>query len=219
MGRYKDCCIVSVAFREPYVSHSHIQGGYLRAFEPDLSFTAFRDQLPINYGGIVIGDAIVPTFQKSLYGFKPHAITKKMNDGNNYKKVIWFDPSVLPISSVKILFDSLDTHPMIVRTGEHELSKMCNEKAKKWFGVTDEDIKGVKHIGGTIYGFNFNNDKVKEVFELWKKAEEEGIFQDQDAFMKGNNWADESAMALSMYKVGVDQYWENKFSYINQKDL
>lgn len=214
MGNYKDCCVVSVAFREPYVSHHEKQRIRL-AIDGNFSFLFLKDAICYREG--IATHNIVDRFQKSLYGFKPHTIQKSLDEGG-YKKVIWFDPSVLPTVSVKILFDSLDEHPMIVRTGEHELSKMCNEKSKKWFGVTDEDIKGVKHIGGTIYGFNFNNDKVREVFELWKKAEEEGIFGNQDEFMAGH-WADESCLALAMHKVGVPQYWEDQFKYLNQKDL
>lgn len=213
MGNYNDCCVVSCAFREPYVTHQDRQR--LRIGEDgDMQYGYLKDEIIYSEG--IITENIVERFQKSLYGFKPHAIQNEIYIG--YKKIIWLDPSVLPTVSVKVLFDSLDDHPMIVRTGEHELSKMCNEKSKKWFGVTDEDIKGVKHIGGTIYGFNFNNEKVREVFELWKKAEEEGIFGNQDEFMAGH-WADEACLALAMHKVGVPQYWEDKFRYLNQKEL
>lgn len=214
MGNYNDGCVVSAAFREPYVTHHKNQFITMQSRGDVFYHQYFIDELPYKEG--LVTDNVVHRFQQSLYGFKPHAIQIAIN--LTHKKIIWLDPSVLPTVSVKILFDSLDDHPMIVRTGEHELSKMCNEKSKKWFGVTDEDIKGVKHIGGTIYGFNFNDEKVREVFELWKKAEEEGIFGNQGEFMKGH-WADEACLALAMHKVGIPQYWENKFKYANQKDL
>ena len=216
MEKYNDCCVVSVAFREPYVTHSNRQYDIIKKDSPNINFSLFIDRLPYAEG--MEHENVVGRFQKSLYGFKPHTIQKVIHE-YSYKKIIWFDPSVLPVTSVKVLFDSLDDHPMIVRTGDSPLGKMCNEKSKKWFGVTDEDIKDVKHIGGTIYGFNFNNEKVREVFELWKRAEECGIFGDQDEFMKGSHWCDESCMALAMYKIGIPQYWESKFEYLNQKDL
>lgn len=204
-------CIVSVAFRQPYVRHSEAQQFVLEDCNVDLLY--FRDQLPTKNG--IVTEDIVGTFQKSLYGFKPHAIQKAIDAG--YKKVIWFDPSVMPCSPIEFLIDSLDTHPMIVRTGDALINPMVNDKAVKWFDINREELNNVHHIGGTIYGFNFNSDTVMRVFALWKQAEEAGIFGDQDDFMAGH-WADEACMVLAMHKCGVPQYWETKFHYKNQKD-
>ena len=181
-----------------------------------------QDNLPYSEG--VVRENIVERFQKSLYGFKPHAISRVINLENEYgdgvvDKVIWFDPSVLPTVSPKVLFDSLDEHPMIVIKGDNPLAKMTNKKAKDWFGVTDKDIEGINHIGGTMYAFNFNDLNVRKCFELWKEAEENGIFGTQDEFMTGLHWADESCMALAMYKTGIEQYTEEKFTFLNQKNL
>lgn len=238
--RMYECCVVSVSFRLPYIIHSKRQEIFIKTSSAKTDILIFRDEFPSKDG--IIGHNIVEYFQKNLYGFKPHAINYVLNSEKllaekrseyylenpnaepcpffeeGYKKVIWLDPSVLPISSIQILVDSLDIHPIIIVKGDAPLAKMCNEKSKNWFGVTDEDIRDVKHIGGTIYGFNFNHPKVVEVFNLWKKSEEEGIFGTQDDFMKGH-WADESCMALAMYKCGVPQYWEEKFRYLNQKEL
>lgn len=208
-----DNCIVSVAFREPYVTHSKRQEGLIKATE-DITHVSFINELPTRNG--IITQDIISCFQKSVYGFKPHAIQYAIEWDN--KKIIWLDPSVLPITPMKVLFDSLDEHPVIVRTGDAPLSRMCNEKSKNWFGVTDAQLEGIKHIGGTIYGFNFNNQKTIEVFNLWKKSEEEGIFGAQHDFMAGH-WADEACMALALFKIGIDQYWEEKFRYLNQKEL
>lgn len=207
-------CIVSVAFREPYLQHNFVQEQSICMLNPSVDILYFRDQLPHKDG--IHTENIVEHFQKSLYGFKPHAIQRAIDAG--YKKVIWFDPSVLPTVSVQVLIDALDEHPIIVRSGEEWLPKMCNRKAKDWFGVTDEEIKDEHSVAGTVYCFNFNDPKAVEVFDMWKKAEEDGIFQDQDAFMAGN-WADESAFALCLYKLKVKGYWESKFTFLNQKEM
>src|SRR3990172_3882386 len=205
-------CIPSVPCGEPYLRHSHTQEIRVKELCSDVSILTYRNQLPCKGRIHTNTDTLVGEFQKSLYGFKPHAIQLAIDKG--YKKIIWFDPSVLPTTSVQILFDALDEHQMVVVKGDAPLSKMTNQKAKDWFGVTDEQIAGINHIGGTVYCFNFNNKKVVEVFNLWKKAEEAGIFQNQDAFMKGDHWCDESCMALSMFKCGVNQYSESNFRYI-----
>ena len=202
-------CIVSVAFREPYLTHSKKQESVINGVD----YLVLRDELPTKDG--VMKEDIVTHFQKSLYGFKPHAIQRAIDLG--YKKIVWFDPSVLPVTDVKVLFNSLDTHPMIVVLGDAPVTRMANQKSKDWFGVKDEELDGVKHIGGTIYGFNFNNPKALETFNLWKRAEEEGIFGNQDEFMKGH-WADEACMSLAMYKTGVEFYKEESFKYLNQKE-
>lgn len=205
-------CIVSVAFREPYVKHSLKQEEKWREDKFYSDYEPWRDVLPCKNGWI--DGNIVEHFQKSLYGFKPHAIQDAINDG--YKKVIWFDPCVYPLSSIEVLSKSLDINPLIVIIGDAPITKMANQKAKDWFGVTDEELKDIKHIGGTIYAFNFENQKVLDTFNLWKKAEEEGIFGDQDAFMAGH-WADEACMSLAMYKNGMEFYTETEFKYLNQK--
>lgn len=210
-----ETCVVSVAFRQPYLMHSNRQEHFITVQEMNVDKMYFRDMLPAK--GIVHTVDIVTEFQKSLYGFKPHAIQRAIDKG--YKKVIWLDPSVLPITNLQVLIDALDKHPIIVRSGEEPLSNMCNQKAKNWFGVTDAYIKDEKTVAGTVYCFNFNNPKAIEVFNLWKKAEEEGIFQNQDAFMKGDCWADEAAFALCLYKIKCQRYWENDFKFLNQKEL
>jgi hypothetical protein len=175
----------------------------------------YRDALP-TANGFVYGDKIVPTFQESLYGFKPHAI--ELARKQRYKKVIWLDPSVLPLVSLKCIYDMLDEYPVITRGGAHELSEMTNSRAKSWFGVSDIELSGVKHIAGTVYAFNFESTEANKVFDLWMSAEQSGIFGTQDDFMRGH-WADESCMALAMYKCKVPQVWCHEFNFQNQKEL
>ena len=207
-------CVVSVAFREMYVRHSKIQELTIKKSNPEIDLLMFRDVLP--YKGGVHLENIVEEFQKSLYGFKPHAIQQAIDMG--YKKIIWLDPSVLPMVNMNILVDSLDSHPIIVRTGDQPIIGMANKKAIDWFGLNEDELKGVKHVGGTVYCFNFNYPKVVEVFNLWKASEEAGIFGNQDAFMAGH-WADEACMSLTLANLGVEQYYEKEFTYLNQKEL
>lgn len=209
-------CVVSVAFREPYLSHSYKQDNYIMKDYPALctSVIFFWDELPAK--DCIYDKDIVSHFQKSLYGFKPHAIQRAIDAG--YKKIIWLDPSVLPTVSMQVLIDALDDHPIIVRSGEEPLSKMCNAKAKRYFDVTDEDIKNERTVAGTIYGFNFNTPIANYVFSDWKTSEEHGIFGTQDDFMAGH-WADEAVMALCLYKCNVPQYFPIEFTYLNQKEL
>ena len=200
-----------MAFREPYLTHNQTQCDWIKKNHPELKVIAYRDMLPAK--GIIIQDNIVSHFQQSLYGFKPHAIQKAIDYG--FKKVIWLDPSVLPQEPLDGVFKALDTHPILVRKGDNPLAKMTNQRALDWFGCGD--ISGVNHIGGTIYAFNFDNPKAKEVFNIWKLAEESGIFGNQDAFMAGH-WADESCMVLALHKCGVEQV-AVELKYLNQKEL
>lgn len=205
-------CITSVAFREPYLTHNLRQNETI----PDgIKIFNFIDELPYKEG--IVKENIVSRFQKSLYGFKPHAI--QMAIDNSFKLVIWFDPSVLPTSNINDLFLELKETDMLVIKGDKPINSMANDKAFNWFGLDKNDTINVNHIGGTFYGFNFNNPKTVEVFNLWKKAEEDGIFGTQDDFMIGNHWCDESCMALAMHKVGIEQKTSTTLKYLNQKDL
>lgn len=202
-------CIVTCAFREPYVTHNRKQG---EAINKDIPIVSFINHLPYSEG--VVSEDIVGRFQKSLYGFKPHTVQIARNMG--HKLVIWFDPSVLPTTDVNLLFDELEKNDMIIVKGDNHISKMTSDKAFNYFGLP-KDIP-VNHIGGTIYGFNFNSEKTVKAFELWKQAEQDGIFGNQDEFMAGH-WADESCMALSMFVAGVEQVSSKTFKYLNQKEL
>lgn len=204
-------CIVTCAFREPYVTHNKRQ---VSVINNAVDVISFIDHLPYSEG--VVSQDIVTRFQRSLYGFKPHTVQIARNMG--HKSVIWFDPSVLPLSSESIteLFNELSKVDMLVVKGDNHISKMTSDKAFDWFGVP-KDIP-INHIGGTIYGFNFNSDKTVKAFDLWMGAEEAGIFGTQDEFMKGH-WADESCMALSMFVAGVEQKSSETFKYLNQKEL
>lgn len=197
--------IVTCAFREPYLTHNLNQ---LKRIN-NTSVLTFRDCLPYSEG--IIRDNIIDRFQKSLYGFKPNAIQKAIDLGEKY--VIWFDPSVLPIDDVSVIYDQLKDSDMLIIKGNNHIKEMTNEKSFKYFGVNPD----VNHIGGTIYAFNFNSEKTKNAFNIWKQAEQDGIFGNQDEFMAGH-WADESCMVLSMFKAGIEQKQLN-FNYKNQKEL
>jgi len=157
-----NACVVSVAFREPYLSHSIRQEQTIRDATPFVSYFSYRDVLPMK-DRLETKD-IVTRFQESLYGFKPHAIQRMRDKG--FTKVIWFDPSVLPTVPVTTILNALDHYPVLVRPGENEIVEMTNRKALNWFGVSTDELKGVKHVAGTVYAFNFSNPRAVEVFEL-----------------------------------------------------
>lgn len=195
--------IVTCAFREPYLTHNIKQLETLTGV-PVLSF---RDCLPYAEG--LVTENIVEMFQKSLYGFKPHAIQKAIDLG--YKKVIWFDPSVYPLESVQTIYDQLDEHPILVIKGDRHIKDMTSKRVLDIFPSLD-----INHIGGTIYAFNFGFMETHECFLDWKLMEEHGYFGDQTEHMNGH-WADESCMALCMANHNVEQVSLN-FKYRNQKD-
>lgn len=195
--------IVTCAFREPYLSHNIKQLETLTGV-PVLSF---RDCLPYAEG--LVTTNVVERFQKSLYGFKPHAIHRAMLIGNS--KVIWMDPSVYPMESVQTIYDQLEHNPMLVIKGDNHISKMTSQRVLSLTRKHDTN-----HIGGTIYAFNFDYQETRDCFYKWKSMEECGYFGDQEEHMKGH-WADESCMALCMEDFGIEQVSLN-FKYRNQKD-
>ena len=196
--------IVTCAFRSPYLEHNTNQLNTIKGV-PVLSF---RDCLP--YGEGIVREGVKERFQESMYGFKPHAVQQAL--GLGHRLIVWMDPSVLPLEDVSTIFEQLSQTDMLVIKGDNHINKMTNEKAFRHFGIRPD----VNHIGGTIYAFNFNNERTINAFQYWKQAETLGIFGNQDEFMKGH-WADESCMALSMAKAGIEQQ-SLVFKYKNQKD-
>lgn len=196
--------IVTCAFRQPYLDHNTNQLNTIKGV-PILSF---RDCLPYSEG--IVRDNVKERFQKSMYGFKPHAIQQAL--GLGHRLIVWFDPSVFPLEPVENIFRQLEQTDMLIVPGRDHIRSMTSSKAFNHFGVMPD----VNHIGGTIYAFNFNYEKTINAFMYWKQAEMDGIFGTQEEFMKGH-WADESCMALAMAKAGIEQQRLN-FKYDNQKN-
>lgn len=214
-------CIVSVAFREPYLRHSANQERAIKMLCPEVDLIYFRDELPTK-DGIIKGDInkIVSHFQSSLYGFKPHAIKYAYDLG--YKRIMWLDPSVFPMTPISSLLNHMSgsDHRMTAKIGDHDLDSMVNNRALEFFQVSRFELQRqrIKHIGGAIYGFDFWSDTQEKIFNRWLAAEEAGIFGTQDDFMKGH-WADESCLALSAYIHGRSFYLPPDFKYLNQKEM
>ena len=204
--------VVSCAFREPYLTHSFNQEKVLLKSK-GVNGAVCKEALPYKEG--LVTENIIERFQKSLYGFKPHAIQTILDTG--CKQIIWLDPSVLPTTDINLMFDELEKTDMLVQTGTDNINDMANDKSIKWFGLDRDNLKDVRHIGGTVYGFNFDNPKTLATFNLWKRAEEEGIFGNQDEFMAGH-WADESCLALAMHVNGIEQKFSKTFKFRNQKN-
>jgi hypothetical protein len=75
----------------------------------------------------------------------------------------------------------------------------CSQKAFDYFGISkDDSIRNECHlVGGSVYVFDFNLDLCNKVFDLWRQAEIDGIFQSPDGVYHRN---DEACMSLALYK-------------------
>lgn len=138
-------------------------------------------------------------FLTSLYGFKVHAVKHLIDQG--YKKIVFFDPAMIVLENIDFYFDLCKEHGVVAIMDDTKLP--ASNSALKHFGYTMEDIKGFHLVGGSMYVFNFPYSQ--PVFDLWYNAEINGIFGSQEEEATGKlqgHRADESCMALSLYKSG-----------------
>lgn len=166
------------------------------------------DQMPdanimFNRGGVPDGSL---TMEHSLYGFKVHAINNQWND---YDYIIWLDPAMIYVKDIEALFDITDANEGVYAVRDDtKLSSAISDLAIEYYGTTRETIKSLNFnlVGGSLYVFNTNIPKAKEVFRDWYKAELMGVFGTQAQAQSeriNSHRNDESCMAMAMYSNQV----------------
>lgn len=201
----KDVCFVSVAFGEEYVKQQvRLEKSIIDIHEDVPHIHFFTERLP----------AKARSFSDSLYGFKVHAVQEAIDLG--FKKVIWVDPAMVLIDSIEYLFQ----YPMVAVRDTSVLHNVVSNRAAEFFGISHSEIKalGLNLVGGSFYYFDFNYDFVCDVFNLWKSAEENGMFGSQaeaaSERLQGHRY-DESCMALAMHKNNIESMWGQEARYYN----
>lgn len=182
-------CFVSVAFGHEYVKQQERLIESINKFHPESHGFHWTDKLP---------DGSKP-FLDSLYGFKVHAVRHAILNG--YDKIMWLDPAMILVDKVDFYFDLCRDYGVVAIQDDSKL--VSSDMALGFFGYGRSDLADMRLVGGSLYAFHFPYSS--KVFELWERAERKGIFgsqwQEASGKLQGHR-ADESCMALSLYKNG-----------------
>lgn len=190
----KDVCFVSVCFGDPrYFEQMDRLKESILSFYPDANLNFYRGCYPVG----------ASDFFHSLYGFKVDAIKASMDAG--FSKVIWLDPAMIMVDKIDALFK----FEVMAVKDDNVLYNVVSNRCYKHFDLTKEFVEKEKWhlVGGSIYYFDFDTEKARNIFDDWFVAEKVGIFGSQteqaSEQLQGHRM-DEAVMAMCMYSHGVE---------------
>lgn len=116
-----------------------------------------------------------PTHQQNPYAFKVHCFEKALEAG--YEFILWLDCSVWAIRDISEIWGVIarDGH-YLWKTGFNVCSQ-TSDACHEYFGLDRDTSEKMEGLSGSMMGFDFNNERSKKFFDLWKKSCDDGAFK------------------------------------------
>lgn len=192
----------SVAFGNAYIKQQErLKESLLNVYQnPNLFF--WTNQYPENSKNHL----------KSTYGFKVHAINHCIKLG--YKKIIWLDTAMIVHDKLDYLFN---ISPVCAVMDKTPLKNVTMNTVKEFYNI---DCDGWFLCGGSLFSFDFNKQKTKNIFDLWYNSEIKGYFGNQEdeslGLQNGHRW-DETMMSIALYMNNMSPIGRDCIDYDNKK--
>ncbi len=198
-----DVCFVSVAFGERYIEQQERLRESILAIYPDAILLFYTDERPVG----------ARTFYESLYGFKPYAVI----DAISVKKcdrIIWCDTAMILMDKI----DDLFKYDIMAVQDDNKLFKFISDRYLDKNKMTRKELEQLPWhlVGGSLFYFDFTKDITCDIFAGWMADERHGLFGSQyeeaSEKLQGHR-ADESCMAMQLYKHGVNPVLASEVRY------
>lgn len=162
-----------------------------------------------------------PRFQQSLYGFKVALVRDCLARG--FKKIIFLDTATTLANKVDHWFTLTPEFGVLAAIDRQTLNSVTSNACLEYCGLSREDVSNWNLLGGSIYVFDFDEEKCQEIFSVWENMERDGIFGTQDDLSNDrlqSHRMDETCMALAMKLNGVVPLGHDvmKYGYIHPGD-
>lgn len=185
-----DLVFVSVAFGQAYLDQQVRLKKSILDLIPDANILFYYDIMPPG----------ARSMDKSLYGFKPHAIAEAKKQ---FQRVIWLDPAMILVDTN---FDDLTRFPVAAVRDDHKLNPFISDQALDHYGITRAQVHHVHLVGGSLYYFDFRMAVATDVLNIWLEAEKSNMFdgygQRHTGATRGHR-NDEALMAVAMFMNNV----------------
>ena len=156
-------CIVSVAFRNPYVGYLTYMLKSLEAVGNAIPVITWRDELP----------AGSPTHQQVNYAFKLFAIRECM--ARSYTSILWLDCACYARGPLEPIFDLIEKDGHHFIHDDNALGKWISDKGLDYFGMSRDEAMTLKLMCGTCYGFDMTNVRTQAFFKAWGDSYDAGF--------------------------------------------
>jgi len=204
-----DIAFCNVSFRDPYVVTQRRLESSIRNIYPDPSLFFWTNEMPPG----------AKEFKESLYGFKVHAIKAARKEG--FKKIVWIDTCAVLKKPIEPLFDMLDEYSVYAVQDNNLLYQFNAVELTQIKAEPDWHL-----VAGSLYLFDFDNEKSEMIFDMWKNMEKHGAFGTQKFIMREPNDGierrghrmDETCLALCLYRNGTKPMPHDKSLYKNDEN-
>ncbi len=144
------------------------------------------------------GEISSPTHQENNYAFKVYAIEKVRAMG--YTSVLWVDSAVYPVNLITPIFEYIERENLLIFDNiGYNVNDFCNEFCSNYYKIDTKEKQSMKMIMACVMGFNFLHPSANLVFDSYKTACDDGIFN--------GSWHDhrhdQTCMSIILYKHGL----------------
>lgn len=155
-----------------------------------------------------------PKFQESLYGFKVHMIRECIQMG--YSKIIFFDTAICLEDRVDYWFELAKNRGFLAAHDRQTLDRVTSDACLKYLGITRASVESVNLVGGSLYIMDFDVPLCLNIFMMWSRMEENGLFGKQDDLshdrLQGHRM-DETCLALAFMFHGTKALSHDEIRY------
>lgn len=137
------------------------------------------------------------------YAFKYDLMQRALDDG--YTRLFWMDSSMRILKNPTPLLDNSNGIVAFDNLG-HPVEHWINDTTLANFGITPEDVKGVKQIWGGLTFWDFNTDLAKEVFAELNEQIKLGSFNEDNTSRPGFKASrhDQACLSWILHKRGIE---------------
>lgn len=180
-------CVISLATKNSrYVDGLARLSNSLRDNASGIDFLGFIHERSVG----------APLHTENNYAFKVYAIQKAIDAG--YTDILWLDCSVFAVAPIQPLFDIISEQGYWFEGAGCWLSDWCTNAVLDYYKL--DQVDEMPMIQSGFMGFNMGDGTGSELFRLFKKACDEGLFN--------GSWADfrhdQSCISAILYNRGIN---------------
>ena len=145
--------------------------------------------------------------QHKPYTIKAAAFIEAKNRG--YTHILWLDCSVWAIKSPNTFFDIINEEGVYMYQSGYNMAQTSSDSDLKFAGFTRDYAESLIECASNMVGINLENEKGKELFDIFIEANKSGVCSTSRYHDKQSNderflfaRQDQTALSIAFHKAG-----------------
>jgi hypothetical protein len=125
-----------------------------------------------------------------------------------YKRVLYFDSSILPSVNLQEFFDVIKEKGYFITKNFHKLDYsdcFMREEVARYFGYSLLEATNLDSCSACVFGVDFTNEKAAKLIDALYEAA-----KDPNAFYSARS--DQTALTLLLYRLGMTDWLSGPYS-------